>query len=262
MTDLHPDQLPRPTLRCLHNDLKLPLPPADQPLDELDHPVLHKAREQFADSDTPHERILAVDDQILFKLKIQRWRGAVWTDRPDAHPRTWVVAAGHRASGSTTDFYAALTADAQAVKSRYNGTHTPALTTNTYTKHLLPGDPDRARFQAEAATRFERILATAVRDLTRASLLDGREHTASVGGARLGIQVRADHGHETYVAVRIVGSVPDSLTVVVLDLVPGCALDGWFPEYSLPERALQAAEQAWSNLMDPTEAAKLLDATP
>lgn len=262
MTDLLPNKRPRPTLRCLRDDLKVPLPPTDQPLDELDHPVLHKAREQFADPDTPHERILAVDDQVLFKLKVQRWRGAVWTDRPDARPRVWVLAAGRRESGSTNDFYATLAAGAQAARSRYNATHTPALTTNTCTRHLLPGDADWARFRAEAATRFERELATVVRDLTRASLLDGHEHNASVGGARLGLQVRADHGHETYVAVRIIGSVPDALTITVLDLVPGCALDGWFPEYSLPERPLEAAEQAWSNLMDPAAAAKLLDVTP
>lgn len=47
----------RPTLRCLRNDLKLALPPATQPLDEVDHPLLAKARAQFADGANPHERI-------------------------------------------------------------------------------------------------------------------------------------------------------------------------------------------------------------
>jgi hypothetical protein len=144
-------------------------------------------------------------------------------------------------------------------RSRYNATHTPALTTSTFTAHLLPDAADRARYHAESAARFERALATCIRDLTRSSLLDGREYAAAVGGAAIGIQVRAEHGHETYVAVRIVGSVPDAVTATILDLVPGCTLDGWFPEYSLPERPLATAEQAWSNLMDPTEAAKLLN---
>ena len=171
-----------------------------------------------------------------------------------------MIAAGRREDGSSTDFYASLAADAKAARSRYNTTHTPALTTSTYTAWLLPTCADQARYQAESAARFERRLAAIIRDLTRAALLDGHEHTATVGGAKLGVQVRADHGHETYVAVRIIGSVPDAVTVTILDLVPGCALDGWFPEYSLPERSLEAAEQAWSNLMDPTEAAKLLDA--
>lgn len=157
------------------------------------------------------------------------------------------------------DFYAKLAADATVARSRYNAGHAKAITTNTYAAHLLPDETDQARYRAEFAARLERELAGAVRQLCRASLLDGREHTTTVGGAVLGVQIRANQGHETYVAVRIIGSVPETLTVTVLDLVPGCDLDGWFPEYSLPERPLDPAEQAWSNLMDPIEAAKLLD---
>ncbi|MFC7219747.1 hypothetical protein ACFQLX_16480 [Streptomyces polyrhachis] len=249
----------RPTLRCLREDLHLDPGLVDCPLDELDHPLLAKVHEQFADPATAHERIAAIDDQVLFKAKVQRWRGAVWTDAPGAEVRTWLVAAGRREDGSTTDFYATLAATGTAARARYNTTHTPALTSSTYTAHLLPDETDRMRYHAEAAARFERQLTTGVAELTRASLLDSREHTAVHGGARIGIQVRAAEGHETYVAVRIIGSVPDALTLAVLDLIPGCALDGWFPEYSLPERPLEAAEQAWSNLMDPIAAAKLLD---
>lgn len=47
----------RPTLRCLRDDLHLPLPTAHVPLDEIDHPILRKAAEQFAARDTPHKRI-------------------------------------------------------------------------------------------------------------------------------------------------------------------------------------------------------------
>lgn len=67
----------RPTLRCLRDDLKLAVPPADHPLDEIAHPLLIKATEQFASEHVKHERIRAIDDQIFFKVKIQRWRGAV-----------------------------------------------------------------------------------------------------------------------------------------------------------------------------------------
>jgi hypothetical protein len=249
----------RPTLRCLRDDLKLAAGSADVPLDEIDHPLLTKTNEQFADPTTPHDRIAAIDDEVLFKVKIQRWRGAVWTDDPSADVRIWLVAAGWREDGAVTDFYTALAAGAKTTRSRYNATHAQAITASTYTAHLLPDDADRARFRAESAARFERKLAAAVRDLCRASLLDGHEHTATLGGAVLGIQIRASRDHETYVAVRIIGSVPDALSVIVLDLVPGCDIDGWFPEYSLPDRPLDPAEQAWSNLMDPIDAAKLLD---
>jgi hypothetical protein len=43
----------RPTIRCLRDDLHLQLPSARTPLDQLAHPLLDKASEQFADSDTP-----------------------------------------------------------------------------------------------------------------------------------------------------------------------------------------------------------------
>jgi hypothetical protein len=98
-----------------------------------------------------------------------------------------------------------------------------------------------------------------IHDLVVGSLRDGHEHAADFSGFRLGLLVRADHGHETYVAVRITGSVPHDLARVILERVPGCEADGWFPESVLPERALLPAEQVWSNLMDPKAAAQLLD---
>jgi hypothetical protein len=70
----------RPTLRCLREDLALPVPRVDTPLEEITHPLLVKATERFADEGTPQERISAIDDQVLFKVKVQRWRGAVWAD--------------------------------------------------------------------------------------------------------------------------------------------------------------------------------------
>ena len=65
----------RPTLRCLREDLGLPVPRANTPLDEISHPLLEKATERFADDQTPQERISSIDDQVLLKVKVQRWRG-------------------------------------------------------------------------------------------------------------------------------------------------------------------------------------------
>jgi hypothetical protein len=74
----------RPTVRCLREDLELPVPPARVPLDEIGHPLLRKAAEQFAAEDTPHERVRSIDDVVLFKVKTGRWRGAVYSDEPEA----------------------------------------------------------------------------------------------------------------------------------------------------------------------------------
>jgi hypothetical protein len=69
--------LARPTLRCLPEDLALAVPRADTSLEEIGHPLLARATERFADDQTtPHERIAAIDDVMLFKVKTQRWRGA------------------------------------------------------------------------------------------------------------------------------------------------------------------------------------------
>lgn len=248
-------QRTRPTLRCLTDDLKLPVPAMNFPLDEIDHPILAKACEQFAADDGRHERIRAIDDQILFKVKVQRWRGAVWIE-PDL---PWLVAAGWRESGSTDDSYTALAADGQAARARYNAEHKPPVGTDTYVARLLPDRDDRLRYRVEAGVRFVRHLEALIPALVRGSLTDGREHAADLPTFTLGVQVRADHGHETYVAIRITGSVTDDLTKVVLDIVPGCEQDSWYPERAMPDRRLNPNEQAWSNLMDPTIAAKLLD---
>ena len=95
--------------------------------------------------------------------------------------------------------------------------------------------------------------------MVRESLRDGSEHFATFTTFGVGIQVRADNGHETYVAIAIHGSVHQDLTKIVLDIVPGCDRTAWFPEATFPGRDLRPNEQAWSNLMDPLVAAKLLD---
>lgn len=250
---------PRPTLRCLRDDLSLPLPTARTPLDEIDHPLIKKAAEQFAARDTSHERIASIDDVVLFKVKTGRWRGAVYCEEPTVEVQDRLIAAGIREEGAPDDFYAALHTQACAARHRYNAEHDRPLTTDTYTAHLLPDQDDRDRYLLEAGTRLTRRLNTALRQLLAGSLRDGHEHAADFPGFRLGAVVRAEDGHETYVAVRITGSVPEGLTAVILTRVPGCDIDAWFPEYTLPERELLPAEQAWSNIMDPKAAAELLD---
>ncbi|HEY6309617.1 MAG TPA: hypothetical protein VIY52_02255, partial [Streptosporangiaceae bacterium] len=69
--------LARPTLRCLREDLALAVPRADTALEDISHPLLAKATERFADDQTPHERIAAIDDEVLFKVKAQRW-SSLW----------------------------------------------------------------------------------------------------------------------------------------------------------------------------------------
>ncbi|MFC8518633.1 hypothetical protein [Streptomyces sp. NPDC057257] len=183
-----------------------------------------KAREHFTDDGAGHERIRSIDDEVLFKVKVERWRGAVWTDED----LPWLIAAGQREDGSPDDFYSALKTTARVARAHYNASNRQALSTTTYVGHLLPGQNDRDRYRLEAGARLVRDLAAAVRELSRGSLHDG---------------------HETYAAVHITGSVPDDLVAVILHHVPGCDPAAWYPEYALPSRPLLPAEQAWSTLM-------------
>jgi hypothetical protein len=80
--------------------------------------------------------------------------------------------------------------------------------------------------------------------LLAGSLRDGPKHASDFPSFRLGVVVRAEDGHETYVAVKITGSVPEGLTAMIHTRVPSCDVDAWFPEYPLPERELLPAEQA------------------
>lgn len=74
-------------------------------MDETPHPLLVKARERLAREAASRERIASVDDQILFKVKVQRRRGAVWVAR-DGTP--WLVAADQREKEPPDDFCASL----------------------------------------------------------------------------------------------------------------------------------------------------------
>ena len=214
------------------------------PAGRVDHPVLRKAAEQFVARDTPHERIVSIDDVILFKVKTGRWRGAVFPDEPADDAQDWLVAAGIREEGAPDDFYAALHAQVRAARQRYNADHDKPLTTDTHTEPILPGPDDRDRYLIEAGARLARRLNAVLRQLVAGSLRDGHEHAADFPGFRLGVIVRDEEGHETYVAIRISGSVPDGITAMILTRVPGCEPDAWFPEYALQQRELLPAEQA------------------
>jgi hypothetical protein len=203
-----------------------------QPLDEINHPLIAKTNEQFAGPATSRTRIAAVDDNVLFKVKVNRHRGAVWVQADPQLP--WLVAGGWRESGSDDDFYEALAAGAQKARVRYNSSHKPALTTKTYTMPLLPDADDHDRYEAETSIRQMRALRPIVNKLVRESLCDGHEHAVTLETFALGIQVRAEHGHETYVAIRITGSVPNNIAFTILDLVPGCVFENWMPEFDLP----------------------------
>lgn len=110
----------RVTSRCLNEDLVDDWPDADirraiedgrlhASQSELDHPVVVHLRATFphGSDDAQRTSISAVTDRTVWRLKTQRWRGAVWEDKEGI---AWLCAAGLCRDGDTDDFYSEFAA--------------------------------------------------------------------------------------------------------------------------------------------------------
>ncbi len=196
----------RPTVRCVRADLGYAkLPPATLPLDRLDAPVMRKAQEACRTDPPSTGRIASIDDQVLWKVKIERWRGAVWCDLP----RRWLVAAGRREAGSPDDFYADLTDKGRRWRAEHNRTAARPVTTDTLISPLLPTTDDEDRIRLELAAAAVDEIRTVVPDLVLASAATAAEQSDDAGGCAIAVLVRRTE-HEVYVGIRISG--PDART--------------------------------------------------
>ncbi|MGH9119067.1 MAG: hypothetical protein ACRD0A_14650 [Acidimicrobiales bacterium] len=194
------------------------------------------------------ERVVELDDRVFWKVKIDRWRGALWTRTDEA----WLVAAGYRRAGDADDFYNELGQAARRWRADYNRANTPALATDTFTGPLLPTADDRDRIVLEDALRVVDDLRAELRDLTAQSAESGVEARGEAAGCELGVLVRRSELGEVYVSVRIVARTPDVIDIhaLVLDSMPAVAdRNGWFME-PMPERDPGPGEIGWSNILD------------
>lgn len=199
----------------------------------------------FATVGASCERIVAIDDEILCKVKITRWRGAVWRRLPEQ----WLCAAGWREAGDPDDFYAALAKRGRAWRAEYNASNRPSLTTDAWTKRLLPDELDRKRLALEDADARARAYEEVVPRLVRDAIRSGTEARDEVAGYGLAILVeRRDFG-AIYIGLRIRGPLTVSDYTVILAEVPGADRDGWFID-RMPHRTDDPGEIVWSNVMD------------
>jgi hypothetical protein len=235
----------RPTLRCLQDDLELKLPTLRDSLSELKHPLLDKARSQFT-SDETRWRISSIDDNVFFKAKVGRWRGAVWCEKATLD---WLCAAGIRRDGSPEDFYESLADEGRRRKQEQNRLGAQ-LTTDTFTDHLLPVEDDRLRLSLEAALVDVDDIDETVRRLTlEAARTPGVEQRDTAGGYSIGIQVLESDTGMIYVGVRIVGPISNGGHAVILNAVPCVEKDMWGVD-DMPDRDVSPGEVVWSNLID------------
>lgn len=234
----------RPTLRCLEEDLGEKLPPLGTPLHAVQHPLVVKARSQFAVA-RDHERILELDDRIWWKVKILRWRGAVHIEQ--AQP--WLGAAGWRESGSQDDFYVDLGNRCERSRKAHNLANTSALTTNTATDWMLPNVKDRKRLFAEGKTAAAQEYRSVIPELVREAITTRQEQQADVSGYSVSVTVGGDPADSAYIGIAIVGSVESADHAVILKQVPGTDPSAWFVD-RMPHRDAKAGEVVWSNFLE------------
>jgi hypothetical protein len=216
------DNAVRPTLRCLRDDLAIPLPPLDVALHEIEHPLIAKSQRIPDEVDAgAAERIVSLNDRVWFKERAARFRGAVTEVVPDEAPLEgwWLGAAGTRTDGDRNDFYEAVHSEAAR---RGAGTGGPDST------WLLPGVRDARRRELESTTLMVVALRHEVRRLVARSIRSGSGWTLEFSKYRLQIEVRC-HG-DAYLAIGTEGFIEPATIAVILDSVPGVASDDWQPE--------------------------------
>lgn len=158
---LHSRRRPRPTIRCLTEDLGLDLPPLDVDLGDLKHPWLDELRRIAPRSPVGQKRILAIGHPLVYRLRVSSARGATWVD--DEQGIVWLCAVHRREVGSETDAY-----------TWFSELHTR--------DQLLPSDDDRLRDRAEAVTRLQRGLRLAFLQMAdRAVERPGNELKSDLG---------------------------------------------------------------------------------
>lgn len=246
----------RPTLRCLA-DLSAALPDIGKRLDEIDDPLITAAQTIPERRDAGGaERVVALTDRVWFKVKTSDRRAAVTELRgeelPDWVPANrgswWIGAAGHRQSDSVQhDFYALLQKECTSGKS-------------VSTEHLLPGEKDWKRFALEQAYAWRVDMKRIVVRLVADSLKSGRSVRAEFRKHRITALVRAENGHEGYLAIVAEGVADPEMFALLLDSVPGVATDDWQLEPSdVAGMEPKSGQLIWSTLFPPEIAAQVLE---
>jgi len=219
----------------------------------LNHVVLEKAHDMFGLQGATGQRIGSIDDRVFFKVKVQRWRGALWQN----DPAQWLCAAGLREAGSPDDFYEDLATRCVEWRKRYNQNNSPPRTTNTCSDPLLPTNLDQRRLDAEALAARAFAYKVGVPRLLRDALLTGVEQQDRIEGYVIAIlaQQRGEEG--VYVGIAIQGAVSENNYSVILERVPGTTIDDWQVD-KMPHRDTRPNELVLSTMIEPEAVNDLL----
>ncbi|QGQ20462.1 hypothetical protein GC089_16285 [Cellulomonas sp. JZ18] len=247
----------RPTIRCLRDDLDLPLPPINDPLHLLDHPVIAKAQRTPTEvASGSAERIRSLHDWVWFKQRAGRFRAAV-TELPADHQPVggwWIGAAGSRSAGNADDVYAELETIA---KREAKGTKA-----KTDSSWMLPDSQDETRLRLEEGVAVVLAIRFVVRRLVARSLRTGKGWTAEFSNATVSAHVRADDG-EAYLVIATEGFIDPSLIANILGSIPDIPADDWLAEPGGAAGVQPAPGQIIYSTLIPTNVQdKILDEFP
>lgn len=233
----------RPTRRCL-GDIEADLPDLGIPLEEIGHPIIVTAQAVPEQRDAGGvERVIALTDRVWFKAKTGRHRAAVTelhgAELPDwvrpSRGAWWIGAAGRRTADSPQhDFYAELQRECTTGKT-------------VSTDNLLPIGWDWDRLAGEQAVAWRREMKRIVIRLIAMSLKNGHLAVAEFRKHRIKALVRAENGHDAYLAIIAEGVLDPQMFALLLDCVPGVAPDDWQPEPSpIAKMEPSTGEIIWS----------------
>ena len=246
----------RPTRRCLR-DLASPTPDLGTPLDELPDAIVVAAQAipEVRDAGGT-ERVLSLSDRVWFKVKTGNQRAVVTELRgpdlpvglPESVGHWWVGAAGKRQQDSPQrDFYASIAREC-----------TTGWTVSTLP--LLPTKWDWDRLGGEQSIAWRREMKRIVIHLIAMSLRTGHLAIAEFHDHRIKALVRADNGHEGYLAIVAEGIPDPNVFALLLDCVPGVAPEDWQAEPSpLADMDPAPGEIIWSTLFPPEIATTVLE---
>lgn len=252
MTNQEGERLVRPTLRCLLEDLAQEVGPdelrvalrtaevdmaADDlyllpcPLTDTEHLVMEKANLLASDEAAVRERIQAITDRHVVKVKASDRRAALWQDEAGIW---WLLGAGRRKNDGAGDFYRGL--------ERFTDEDSASIT---------PTDVDQRYLRLEAAYADEcEIERLAHRRILEAVFVAARNPSTDVEGEAFGatVSVRIDPDEGDLAVVEMSWEFDrfeevDRFPYDVLAMVPGLeSTDLW--EY-LPPRKDSDSPHAW-----------------
>lgn len=159
--DMSDTRRARPTIRCLVDDLGIEVPDLYADLGGLSDPWIAELRRIAPRSPMGQKRVLAIDQPLVYRLRVSSERAATWLDENGV---VWHCAVRRREEGSDDDAFA-----------WFAELHR--------TGRLLPTDDDRLRDQAEEALRSFRQLRKALFELVEAARdAPGKERCVDLDG--------------------------------------------------------------------------------